>query len=218
MCNVPGRAHQRAAARGCRRHVWAIDRCCRDPAVDRWHRPVPARPSRGAVTQGVRPHLRGGQQAAPLRRSGFTAVGRVPPTLRQTPTRGAEPPPSEPPTPRVGPPHYDPAPPTGRTPRAGQMRRGGAARPAAVNPERYPRAVNDEHLRFCASAEWAGTVERVLLPWAVGRPGLVTDVLRVRVPRLVAVELDGELAAALGRRLSGAGVAVVQADATRLPF
>jgi SAM-dependent methyltransferase len=111
------------------------------------------------------------------------------------------------------------------------MRRGGAARPAAVNPERYPRAVNDEHLRFCASAEWAGTVERVLLPWAVGGrglgdavlevgagPGLVTDVLRMRVPRLVAVELDGELAAALGRRLSGAGLAVVQADATRLPF
>jgi SAM-dependent methyltransferase len=111
------------------------------------------------------------------------------------------------------------------------MRRGGAARPAAVNPERYPHAVNDEHLRFCASAEWAGTVERVLLPWAVGGrglgdavlevgagPGLVTDVLRVRVPRLVAVELDGELAAALGRRLAGTGVAVVQGDATALPF
>jgi ubiquinone/menaquinone biosynthesis C-methylase UbiE len=91
--------------------------------------------------------------------------------------------------------------------------------------------MNDEHLRFCASAEWAETVERVLLPWAVGAhrlgdqvlevgagPGLVTDVLRGRVPRLVAVELDGELAAALGRRLAGAGVAVVQADATALPF
>jgi len=91
--------------------------------------------------------------------------------------------------------------------------------------------MNAEHLRLCASAEWAETVERVLLPWAVGGrrlgdrvlevgagPGLVTEVLRVRVPRLVAVELDGELAAALGRRLSGSGVAVVQADATALPF
>jgi SAM-dependent methyltransferase len=119
----------------------------------------------------------------------------------------------------------------GRTPRAGQVRRGGAARPAAVNPERYPRAVNDEHLRFCASAEWAETVERVLLPWAVGGrglgdvvlevgagPGLVTDVLRARVRRLVAVELDGGLAATLGRRLAGSGVAVVRADATALPF
>jgi SAM-dependent methyltransferase len=91
--------------------------------------------------------------------------------------------------------------------------------------------VNDEHLRFCASAEWAGTVERVLLPWVVaGRrlgdlvlevgagPGLVTDALRARVRRLVAVELDGGLAAALGRRLAGSGVEVVQADATVLPF
>jgi SAM-dependent methyltransferase len=100
----------------------------------------------------------------------------------------------------------------------------------AVRPGRYARAVNDEHLRFCASAEWAETVERVLLPWAVGGrelgelvlevgagPGLVTDVLRGRAARLVAVELDGGLAAALGRRLGG-GVGVVRADATRLPF
>jgi len=91
--------------------------------------------------------------------------------------------------------------------------------------------MNAEHLRFCASAEWAETVERVLLPWAIGGrrlgdqvlevgagPGLVTDALRVRVPRLVAVELDGGLAAALGRRLSGSGVAVVRGDATALPF
>ena len=93
------------------------------------------------------------------------------------------------------------------------------------------RGMTDEHLRFCASAEWAETVERVLLPWAVGDrrlgdlvlevgagPGLVTEVLRGRVPRLVAVELDGGLAAALGRRLSGDGVRVVRGDATRLPF
>jgi SAM-dependent methyltransferase len=118
----------------------------------------------------------------------------------------------------------------GEPPCAGQMRRGGAARPAAVNPERYPRAVNDEHLRFCASAEWAETVERVLLPWAVGArrlgdavlevgagPGLVTEALARRVPWLVAVELDPALAAGLGRR-SGGGVRVVRADATRLPF
>jgi ubiquinone/menaquinone biosynthesis C-methylase UbiE len=91
--------------------------------------------------------------------------------------------------------------------------------------------VNEEHLRFCASAEWAETVERVLVPWAVGGrplgdellevgagPGLVTDALHGRVPRLVAVELDEALAAALGRRLAGAGVAVVRGDATALPF
>jgi ubiquinone/menaquinone biosynthesis C-methylase UbiE len=89
--------------------------------------------------------------------------------------------------------------------------------------------VNAEHLRFCASAEWAETVERVLLPWAVGDrrlgdrvlevgagPGLVTEPLARRVPWLVALELDPGLAAGL-RRLGG-GVGVVRGDATRLPF
>jgi ubiquinone/menaquinone biosynthesis C-methylase UbiE len=91
--------------------------------------------------------------------------------------------------------------------------------------------MNAQHLQFCASAEWAEVVEHVLLPWVVdGRqlgdqvlevgagPGLVTDALRQRVPRLVAVELDRHLAVALARRLAGSGVQVVQADATALPF
>jgi len=90
--------------------------------------------------------------------------------------------------------------------------------------------VNEYHLKVCASAEWAETVERVL-PWVLeGRqlgdqvlevgagPGVVTDALRPLVSRLVAVELDQQLAASLGQRLSGAGVEVVRADATRLPF
>jgi SAM-dependent methyltransferase len=91
--------------------------------------------------------------------------------------------------------------------------------------------MNPQHLQFCASTEWAELIEHVLLPWVVdGRqlgdavlevgagPGLVTDALRQRVPRLVAVEVDQQLAAALARRLSGSGVQVVQADATALPF
>jgi ubiquinone/menaquinone biosynthesis C-methylase UbiE len=91
--------------------------------------------------------------------------------------------------------------------------------------------VNAEHLRICASAEWADYVSGDLLPWAIeGRdlgdevlevgagPGLVTDLLRVLVSRLVAVELDPALAAALGRRLEGSNVEVVNADATALPF
>ena len=92
--------------------------------------------------------------------------------------------------------------------------------------------MNPEHLRFCASAEWAEVVERQLLPWVVGDrplgdvvlevgagPGLATDALRRRAPRLVALELDPALAAGLGRRLAGTGgVRVVRADATALPF
>jgi len=91
--------------------------------------------------------------------------------------------------------------------------------------------VNELHLKFCASAEWAEIIEGEVLPWAVGDhdlgddvlevgagPGLTTDVLRQRVARLTAVEIDPELAGALRSRLSGTNVEVVEGDATRLPL
>ena len=91
--------------------------------------------------------------------------------------------------------------------------------------------MNEAHLRICASPEWAAYVESELLPWAVGDaelgeevlevgpgPGLTTDVLRQRVPRLTAVEIDGRLAAALAERLSGSNVRVLHGDGTSLPF
>jgi SAM-dependent methyltransferase len=94
----------------------------------------------------------------------------------------------------------------------------------------YRRLMNDEHLIFCASDEWRGVLEDFIIPWAltdvqlgpdvieVGPgPGLVTDALRARVPRLTAVELDADLASALAARLVGTNVEVVQADATALP-
>ena len=91
--------------------------------------------------------------------------------------------------------------------------------------------MNADHLRRCASAEWAETVEREILPWAVGErplgdnvlevgpgPGLTTDVLRRRVPRLTAVEVDPALADALRQRLVGTNVEVVEGDGAALPF
>jgi ubiquinone/menaquinone biosynthesis C-methylase UbiE len=91
--------------------------------------------------------------------------------------------------------------------------------------------MNEQHLKRCASAEWAETVEKEILPWAVGRrelgddvlevgpgPGLTTEVLRHRVTRLTAVEVDADLASALATRLAGSNVHVVHADATALPF
>jgi SAM-dependent methyltransferase len=91
--------------------------------------------------------------------------------------------------------------------------------------------MNEAHLRICASPEWAAYVESELLPWAlqdadlgdevleVGPgPGLTTDVLRRRVPRLTAVEIDERLASALAERLAGSNVDVVHADGTRLPL
>jgi len=73
--------------------------------------------------------------------------------------------------------------------------------------------VNTEHLRLCASAEWARLVADDLLPWVLGEdrrsgdhvlgddvleigagPGLVTDLLVERAPRVTAIEIDPELA------------------------
>jgi ubiquinone/menaquinone biosynthesis C-methylase UbiE len=91
--------------------------------------------------------------------------------------------------------------------------------------------MNKEHLDFCASEEWAQILQDHILPWALGDrdlgddvlevgagPGLSTDVLRRRVPRLTAVELDEELAAKLADRLASTNVEVVKADATALPL
>jgi SAM-dependent methyltransferase len=91
--------------------------------------------------------------------------------------------------------------------------------------------MNERHLQICASAEWAETVQKEILPWALGDrdlgadvlevgpgPGQKTDVLRRIVPRLTAVEVDEALAEALSQRLSASNVEVVHADGTALPF
>lgn len=91
--------------------------------------------------------------------------------------------------------------------------------------------MNERHLQICGSAEWADTVRREILPWALaGRdlgddvlevgpgPGMTTDVLRRTLARLTAVEVDPDLAAALAQRLVGSNVDVVHADGTTMPF
>src|SRR4029450_1211825 len=67
--------------------------------------------------------------------------------------------------------------PTGLSPRHPPWATPGAGRgePGAVPSP----GMNAEHLRFCASAEWAETVERVLLPWAIGGRRLDDQVLEV---------------------------------------
>ena len=91
--------------------------------------------------------------------------------------------------------------------------------------------MNERHLQLCASAEWAETVRDYILPWALGQrqlgedvlevgpgPGLTTDILREKTPRLTAVEVDEALARQLSDRLAGTNVEVVHADGTSLPF
>ncbi|HEV2686620.1 MAG TPA: rRNA adenine N-6-methyltransferase family protein, partial [Actinomycetota bacterium] len=70
--------------------------------------------------------------------------------------------------------------------------------------------MNDFHLQFLASPQWAQMLETDLLPWlrslgALGDdvlevgpgPGLTTDLLKDMVPRLTAVEIDEQLATSL---------------------
>lgn len=87
--------------------------------------------------------------------------------------------------------------------------------------------MNQWHLDFLASPTWARFLEDELLPWIEGAgdlgddvlevgpgPGLTTDLLRRRVGRLTAIELDPDLAAALADRMAGTNVEVVNVDAT----
>jgi SAM-dependent methyltransferase len=87
--------------------------------------------------------------------------------------------------------------------------------------------VNENHLRYLSSTEWAQTLQTELLPWiaAAGElgddvleigpgPGLTTDLLRQRVGRLTVVEVDRDLGEALSERLAGTNVEVIVADAT----
>jgi SAM-dependent methyltransferase len=87
--------------------------------------------------------------------------------------------------------------------------------------------MNESHLQFLSSPDWARMLETDLLPWVEAAgvlgddvleigpgPGLTTDLLRQRVPRLTAVEVDASLAVPLLQRLAGTNVDVICADAT----
>ena len=87
--------------------------------------------------------------------------------------------------------------------------------------------MNQLHLQYLSSPEWAQYLETELRPWVLGRaelgddvlevgpgPGLTTDVLCRRVTRLTAVEVDAELAAALAARMAGSNVEVIHGDGT----
>ena len=83
-------------------------------------------------------------------------------------------------------------------------------------------------MEFCSSPEWRTMIEEQILPPVLRDqdlgddvieigpgPGFTTDVLRGRVARLTAVEIDEVLAERLAARLAGTNVEVVHADASR---
>lgn len=106
------------------------------------------------------------------------------------------------------------------------------ARPDAVSGGRpYGAVMNADHLELCASEGWREVLRDLILPYALADtrlgddvlevgpgPGMATDLLRVDLVRLTAVELDEGLADALAARLAGTNVEVVHADATAMPF
>jgi SAM-dependent methyltransferase len=87
--------------------------------------------------------------------------------------------------------------------------------------------MNETHLQYLASDQWAETLKTELLPWVeqVGDlgedvleigfgPGRTTDLLRERAKYVTAVEMDERLAGELRERLAGTNVEVVTGDGT----
>lgn len=91
--------------------------------------------------------------------------------------------------------------------------------------------MNRYHGRLCRSDAWAEKVRTTILPRVlhgldVGTdvlelgpgPGRTTEQLLDVVPRLTALELDGEAARRLRERLPDPRLTVVEGDATAMPF
>jgi SAM-dependent methyltransferase len=109
-----------------------------------------------------------------------------------------------------------------------------ASPPIRLRIAGYAAGMNPEHLELLASDGWRQALEELALPFAFGDssiedlgddvlevgpgPGLTTALFRAKIPRLTAIELDADLAAALAKRLEGTNVTVVNDDATAMPF
>jgi 16S rRNA A1518/A1519 N6-dimethyltransferase RsmA/KsgA/DIM1 with predicted DNA glycosylase/AP lyase activity len=91
--------------------------------------------------------------------------------------------------------------------------------------------MNRFHRWFCQTNIWKKALADEIIPWAlkdveigddvleVGPgPGMTTDILCERLPRLTSIEIDPSLADALKQRLQGTNVKVVEGDATAMPF
>jgi len=91
--------------------------------------------------------------------------------------------------------------------------------------------MNTFHRWYCRSANWARQLQETVLPWVIRDyelgtdvleigpgPGLATEILRERYPRLTCIEIDEKLATSLKARMAGTNVEVHQGDATAMAF
>jgi ubiquinone/menaquinone biosynthesis C-methylase UbiE len=87
------------------------------------------------------------------------------------------------------------------------------------------------HRWYCNSKGWARAMHQYIMPAVLREmpfgqdvleigpgPGVTTDWLRERVPKLTSIEIDSKLADSLKRRLEGTNVTVVEGDATAMSF
>jgi ubiquinone/menaquinone biosynthesis C-methylase UbiE len=90
--------------------------------------------------------------------------------------------------------------------------------------------MNRLHQWLCRSDRWRATMQH-RVPWVLGStdlgsnvlelgpgPGLTTDLLRISVRHLTALEIDPKLAGRLTARLGGSNVEVVEGNAAQMPF
>src|SRR5262249_6071115 len=76
------------------------------------------------------------------------------------------------------------------------------------------RRTLDERLPWVLSDADLGST-----PWELGPgPGPTTDLLRTKVTRLTAIEIDPKWSRSLHSRLAGGNVEVITGDATAMPF
>jgi SAM-dependent methyltransferase len=86
--------------------------------------------------------------------------------------------------------------------------------------------MNESHLNYLSSPEWARALRTDLLPWLreaadlgddvleIGPgPGLTTDLLLELAPSVTVVEIDPDLATGLRTRLDGGNAKVIEGDA-----
>lgn len=91
--------------------------------------------------------------------------------------------------------------------------------------------MNALHHWICRSSFWRSALQKRMLPWALEGVdlgdtvleigpgyGAATDVLRGRVARLAAVEIDERLARSLGARLRATNAAILRGDGAALPL
>jgi len=91
--------------------------------------------------------------------------------------------------------------------------------------------MNRVHRWYCRSDFWKKHLAENLLPWALDGidlgeellevgpgPGLTTDILRQQFQRVTSLEIDPRLATALGHKMQGTNVRVLEGDAAAIPF